>query len=80
MLRAMLGVFRGSDHGQDLADYCLLTALIALIALGVFCHVSGGIQGMWAGVGTTLAAANATTGTNGAAGASGATTSQPAGR
>ena len=76
----MWGILRGGDYGQDLADYCLLTALIALIALGIFCHVSGGIQGMWSNVGTTLAAANATTGTNGAAGASGAPTSQPAGR
>jgi hypothetical protein len=26
----------GEDHGQDLAEYCLLTALVALIALGIF--------------------------------------------
>jgi Flp pilus assembly pilin Flp len=80
MFRAMLRVFRGSDHGQDLADYCLLTALIALVALGVFCHVSGGIQGMWSSTGATLAAANATSGTNGAAGATAAPTSQSAGQ
>jgi len=26
----------GEDHGQDLAEYCLLTALVALIAFGIF--------------------------------------------
>jgi Flp pilus assembly pilin Flp len=76
----MLGILRGGDHGQDLADYCLLTALIALIALGIICHVSGGIQGMWSSAGTALTAGNTTTGADGSAGASGTTTTQPAGR
>lgn len=76
----MLGVFRGSDQGQDLADYCLLTALIALIALGVFVHVSGGIQGMWSGAGTTLTAANTTAGPEGSTTGASTTTSQPAGK
>lgn len=35
------------NRGQDVAEYCLITALIALIALGIFWHVSGGLQGMW---------------------------------
>jgi Flp pilus assembly pilin Flp len=78
----MLGIFRGRDQGQDLAEYCLLTALIALIALGIFYHVSGGIQGLWSSTNTTLVAANATTGTQGttATGSSPATTSQPSGQ
>ena len=80
MFRAILGVFRRSDHGQDLAEYCLLTALVALIALGIFYHVSGGIQGMWSTADTTLVGGNATTGTNGANGASDAAVSQSAGR
>jgi Flp pilus assembly pilin Flp len=80
MFRAMLGVWRGNEDGQDLADYCLLTALIALIALGIICHMSGGIQGIWSNAGAALAAGNATTGVDGAAGASSATTNQPAGR
>ncbi|MGA2267167.1 MAG: hypothetical protein ABSH44_01735 [Bryobacteraceae bacterium] len=74
MFRAILGFFRGSDHGQDLAEYCLITALIALIAMGILYRVSGGIQGMWSTADTTLVAGNATTGTNGA---SDATASQP---
>jgi Flp pilus assembly pilin Flp len=80
MLRALLRVLRREDDAQNLAEYCLLTALIALIALGIFCHVSGGIQGMWSTTDTTLAAANATTGTGGAAGASHASSSQPPGQ
>jgi Flp pilus assembly pilin Flp len=70
MFQATLRIFRGSGHGQDLAEYCLLTALIALIALGIFSHVSGGIQGMWSTAGTTLVAANAATGSQAATGQS----------
>jgi Flp pilus assembly pilin Flp len=76
MFRAMLGIFRRSDHGQDLAEYCLLTALVALIGLGIFCHVAGGIQGIWFTADTTLVAGNAAAGTNGANGASEATASR----
>ena len=46
------------DRGQDVAEYCLITALIALIGLAIFWHVSGGIQGMWASMNTSLAAGN----------------------
>jgi Flp pilus assembly pilin Flp len=80
MLRARLGTFRKSDEAQDLAEYCLLTALVALIALGIFCYASGGIQGMWSSAGTTLATGNTTTGGNAATSATATTTSQPAGQ
>ena len=80
MSRAMWGILHGGDHGQDLADYCLLTALIALIALGIICHVSGGIQGMWSSAGAALSPGHTTAGGGGSAGASGTATSQPAGR
>jgi Flp pilus assembly pilin Flp len=49
--------------GQDVAEYCLITALIVLVALGIFWHVSGGIQGMWNDASTQLTAGNSTTGT-----------------
>jgi Flp pilus assembly pilin Flp len=68
MLQAMLRIFRRGDHGQDLSEYCLLTAVIALIALGLFTFVSGGVQGMWSTAGTTLSAANAAAATPGATG------------
>ncbi|SPE38698.1 hypothetical protein SBA6_930003 [Candidatus Sulfopaludibacter sp. SbA6] len=47
--------FRRNEHAQDLAEYCLLVALIALIALGLMAHFAGGIQGIWNSASTTLA-------------------------
>jgi Flp pilus assembly pilin Flp len=49
---------REEDSGQDLAEYCLITALIALVALGIFWHVSGGLQGMWTSLNNSLSAGN----------------------
>jgi len=46
VLRAIYSFLRHQDQGQELAEYCLITALIVLIALGIFWHVSGGIQSM----------------------------------
>ena len=61
MFREILRAFRKSDHGQDLAEYCLMTALVALIALGVYWHMAGGMQGLWGAANTSLAAGNAVT-------------------
>ena len=47
--------FRGNEQGQDLAEYCLLVALVALIALGLMTHFSGGLQGIWNSATNTLA-------------------------
>lgn len=44
----------GEDIGQDLAEYCLLLALVVLIAAGVFLKVSGGVQSLWTVANTTL--------------------------
>jgi Flp pilus assembly pilin Flp len=57
MLR-VFKAFNAEDRGQDLAEYCLLTALVALIAAGIMVHASGGIQAVWGGVNTSLAAGN----------------------
>ena len=61
---------RTEDRGQDLAEYCLLTALIALAAVGILIHFSGGVQAIWGSASTTLTAGNSattttTTGTTG---------------
>jgi len=77
MIGVIWRLFRTSDEGQDLAESCLITALIALIALGIIFHVSGGLQGMWSTADTALVHGNAASATNGAAGA---TASQPKGR
>ena len=50
------GFFRRNDRGQDLAEYCLITAVIALIGLGLFVNISGGLQGLWGAANSTIAA------------------------
>ena len=60
---------REEDSGQDVAEYCLITAFIALVCLGIFWHVSGGLQGMWTSINNSLTAGNAgTTPTGGLSG------------
>ncbi len=55
ILRVVLGPFRRDTRGQDLSEYCLLVALVALVALAVFVHASGGIESIWSNTNTTLA-------------------------
>ena len=62
VLRKCAAFLFKKDGAQDLAEYCLLTALFALIALGIFWHVSGGLQGMWTSINASLAAGNANSG------------------
>ena len=56
--RAFLRRFRNEESGQDLAEYCLLTALLTLIAAGIFIYSSGGLQAIWAGANTSLTTGN----------------------
>ena len=65
--------FGRSEHGQDLAEYCLLVALVALIALGLMVHFSGGMQNIWNSANNTLASGSST----GAGAGSSAGASQP---
>jgi Flp pilus assembly pilin Flp len=53
---------RRSDRGQDLAEYCLITALLALLGFGLFYNLSGGIQGLWGTANSTAVAASASAG------------------
>jgi Flp pilus assembly pilin Flp len=46
------------DRGQDLAEYCLLTALVALVAVGILIQASGGMQALWSGANASLGAGN----------------------
>jgi Flp pilus assembly pilin Flp len=54
--------FLGRNEGQDLSEWCLITALIALIALGIFWHVSGGMAALWSNSNTSIANAGAAAG------------------
>lgn len=53
------------DRAQDVAEYCLITALLALVCLAIFIHVSGGLQGMWTSINTSLTTGNNTVGGSG---------------
>jgi Flp pilus assembly pilin Flp len=64
------------ERGQDLAEYCLLTALVALLAVAVLIHMSGGMQALWDGANTQLVAGN--TAVTNTATAADTTTSAPA--
>jgi len=55
--------FLGREDGQDLAEYCLLTALVLLIGLGIFYHVHGGMADLWTTADSTLGSGNTTVGT-----------------
>src|SRR5450759_5296896 len=61
ILRSFLKALHSEDRGQDLAEYCLLTALVALVALGIFVHVSGGVQAVWSSANTSLTTGHAAT-------------------
>jgi Flp pilus assembly pilin Flp len=58
MFATAVRAFWREDRGQDLAEYCLLTALFALIAVGIFVHFSGGFQAVWNSASTTLTSGN----------------------
>jgi len=59
MLRHLLRALHSEDRGQDLAEYCLLTALVALVGMVIFVHLSGGMQALWGDANTSLTAGNA---------------------
>lgn len=73
-LRHFLRALHSEDRGQDLAEYCLLTALVALVALGFIIHASGGMQALWTGANTSLTAGNAAVSSTTAAGDASAST------
>jgi Flp pilus assembly pilin Flp len=61
MTRALWRSLRKDETAQALAEYCLVTALLALIALGIFIHVSGGMRNIWGAAGSAMANAGSTT-------------------
>jgi Flp pilus assembly pilin Flp len=60
MFRRMEDFLRRNDQGQDLAEYCLITAILALIGFGMFYKLSGGMQDLWGTANSAVAAANTT--------------------
>jgi Flp pilus assembly pilin Flp len=46
------------DHGQDLIEYTLLMAFVALASAALFLGAGGSIQGIWSVSNSQMAAAN----------------------
>jgi Flp pilus assembly pilin Flp len=51
--------------GQDVAEYCMITALVALVGLAIFIHMSGGVQAIWGSANTALVSGSTTQGVPG---------------
>jgi Flp pilus assembly pilin Flp len=45
---------RGDRRGSGLAEYCLVVAAIALIGLGIYIGMSGGVHDLWSTANSTL--------------------------
>jgi Flp pilus assembly pilin Flp len=62
---AIARFLREEECGQDVAEYCLITAFIALVCLGILWHFSGGLEGIWTSINGSLASGNSTGSTAG---------------
>lgn len=51
--------FLADDHGQDLIEYTLLMAFVALASAALFLGAGGSIKGIWSTSNSQLEAANA---------------------
>jgi len=51
--------FWKDDQGQDLIEYTLLMAFVALASAALFIGAGGSIKGIWTTTNTQLSAANA---------------------
>ncbi len=59
MVRGICGSLLRDDRGHGLAEYCLITAFIALVALALYIHVSGGVQDLWSTANSALISGSA---------------------
>jgi len=56
---SLLASFWRDDQGQDLIEYTLLIAFVALSSAALFIGVGGSVQGIWSTTNSQLVAANA---------------------
>jgi Flp pilus assembly pilin Flp len=54
----LLRSFLADDNGQDLIEYTLLMAFVALASAALFIGAGGSIQGIWSVTNSQLAAAS----------------------
>lgn len=52
------GTFYKDEQGQDLIEYTLLMAFVALASAALFLGAGGSIKGIWTATNTQLTAAN----------------------
>ena len=57
-MKVLVNEFLRDDSGQDLIEYTLLMAFVALASAALFIGVGGSIKGIWTTVNTQLEAAN----------------------
>lgn len=50
--------FWQDESGQDLIEYTLLMAFVALASASIFLSAGGSVQGIWSQTSSSLAAAN----------------------
>jgi len=59
-MKRLLKTLVKDEQGQDLIEYTLLMAFVALASAALFIGAGGSISGIWTSTNTSLAAANAT--------------------
>jgi len=59
LMRNLLVGFLREENGQDLIEYTLLMAFIALASAAIFTSAGNSIQGIWSSSSGQLSAANA---------------------
>jgi Flp pilus assembly pilin Flp len=57
-MKHILSRFLADDQGQDLIEYTLLMAFVALASAALFLGAGGSIQGIWSTTNSQLASAN----------------------
>jgi Flp pilus assembly pilin Flp len=58
-MKKMFMNFVKDEQGQDLIEYTLLMAFIALASAAIFVNAGNSIKGIWSGASSQLVAANA---------------------
>jgi pilus assembly protein Flp/PilA len=53
-LNALIALFRSDDEGQGLAEYALILALIAIVAILALIFLGGQISGILSNVGKSV--------------------------
>lgn len=57
-MQAILRQFWQDESGQDLIEYTLLMAFVALASASLFISAGGSVAGIWSSANTQLVAAN----------------------